>query len=475
MTSETFPEITAEVPEWVSKVRAIGIDTNAVGRGAFNLAQLRGLAHQAKQHGAMEIWIAEPVIWEWADHLREDWSALNQARSRLLAAGINEVVAQPTTVEEALQFVLRGVKELGPHVKVIPIEPVVVEALKDQILVRLPGERVTREGRAVKNNKNEKSVKTGAADSAIYRAYHYHSGSEGEAYVVLSSDSDLAKAHESWGVKDVKSFKSTDALNKHIFRMTPAPDYLVARCADFLQGEVGSIDLTSFESPNSLIGSIEEERPLAFSATGPKVLLGLSNARLDKVSQIVAAEACILTDLYGPEVARDIEGEDYGVAGTKRLYSDSAVYIGITFQVDKGTVKSLAVGAVRHAWAIPRVETAWDDDGPLAVLENLTEVPGLADFDWPVSFYENQTTETLVDGDALELDFSGSAADDWVLTASYRGEQVEVVGTNMNDGLQLRGYPSIDNTIVLSTDSKVVPGHPSLAVNALVMLTPKPQ
>ncbi|QSZ47922.1 hypothetical protein [Arthrobacter sp. D5-1] len=471
MTTETSQEQLVDIPEWVSKVRAIGIDTNAVGKGSFNLAQLKGLSHKAQQHGAMEIWIAEPVIWEWADHLREDWVSLNKVRSNLKAAGI-EMAAQPTDVNEALEFVLSGVHGLGEHVKVIPIEPVVVEAMKDQILVRAPGERVTRDGRAAKT-KHDKSVKTGAADSAIFRAYHHHAGNRGETYVILGGDSDLAKAHEEWGVKDVKSFSKTDALNEHIFRMIPAPDYLVVRCAAFLDSEVATVDLTSFESPSSLIGSYDQEVPLSFAATGHKMLLGLSNAKLDRVAQIVEAEACILTDVFGPEVTTDIYGEDHEEPGTQRMYSDSAVYVNVTFRIEKGEVKSFAAGSIRHTWAMRTRETAWDDDGPLAVLENLTEVPGLADFDWAVNFYEPQTTEVEVDGDILQLDFSGSAADDWVLAASYRDEVVEVAGTLQYDGKDYGDGVSFVSTVLLSTDSALVPNRPSFAVNALLMHTPK--
>lgn len=419
----------------------------------------------------MELWIAEPVVWEWADHLREDRASLNSVRTRLVAAGI-AMNAQPTEIEDALEFVHRGIDSLGDHVRIVSIGPVVLEAMKDQILVRSPGERMTKEGRAVKN-RNEKAVKTGAADSAIYRAYHHYAKEKTDSYVILSGDSDVAKAHKSWGIEGVRIFRSTDALNEHIFRMIQTPAHLVSACVGFLHSNIGEIDLTSFESPNSLVGWVGEERPLAFAATGSKLLMGLSAPKLDKVSQIVTAEACIITDLFGPEVTRDMYGDSHEEPGTQRLYEDSAVYVGVTFDVDQGVVRSFSIGPARHVWVIQTQESGWDEDGPLAVLENLVDVPGLADFDWPVSFYESQEKQVEVDGDFLQLEFSGSAAADWVLTATYRGEQVQVVGTQQGDGMYSLGGKSFDYTVLFSTDSTLVPNHPSFAVNALIMHTPQ--
>lgn len=52
MTTETSQEPQDQLPDWVAKVRAIGIDTNAVGKGGYNVEQLRGLARQAEQNFA---------------------------------------------------------------------------------------------------------------------------------------------------------------------------------------------------------------------------------------------------------------------------------------------------------------------------------------------------------------------------------------------------------------------------------------
>ncbi|MFF1883434.1 hypothetical protein ACFVVC_18420 [Pseudarthrobacter sp. NPDC058196] len=472
MTIETSQEPQDQLPEWVAKVRAIGVDTNAVGKGGYNEVQLRDLARQAEQHGGLELWIAEPVVWEWADHLREDRAKFNQARSNLKSAGI-DLDAQPTGIEDALKFVQDGITSLGQRVKIVSIEPVALEALKDQILVRSPGERITRDGRAVKTHK-DKSVKTGAADSAIYRAYYHQAKEKPDAYVILSGDSDVSKAHKNWGISDVKVFAQRDALNDDIFRMIQAPDALVRSCATFLNANLKQLDLTSFNSRTNLGGWNLEEKTISFAAIGKKTLVGLSRPKLDKKSQLVTAEACIVTDILGPEVTYDMYQDGHEEAGTQRTYRDSAVYVGVTYLVDKGAVQSLSMGAVRFTSIVETVEEGWDDDGPLAILESLVDVPGLENFEWAEGFYEDTAKQTEVDGDKLHLEFNGSASQDWTLTATYRGEQVQVFAVQQYDGMDLGEGHVIPGSLRFATDSKLVPNYPSLAVNALVMNTPKP-
>lgn len=338
--------------------------------------------------------------------------------------------------------------------------------------MRSPGERITREGRAV-TTKKEKSVKTGAADSAIYRAYHLEAKEKNDTYVILSGDSDVTKAHEHWGIGDVKVFNQRDALNEEIFRMIQAPDSLVRTCVAFLHAGLDQIDLTSFDSQTNLGGWAFEEKTVAFAATGTKILTGLSRPKLDKKSQLVTAEACIITDVLGPEVFYDLNAQGHEEAGTQRTYRNTAIYVGLTFLVEKGTVKSLSMGTVRFTSVVETVEESWDDDGPLAILENLTAIPGLAKFEWAETFYEGKDTQVEVEGDKLDLEFDGSAVQDWTLTATYRGEQVQIFGTQQYDGMDLGDGIVVPGSVRLSTDSKLVPNYPSMAVNALVMNTAK--
>lgn len=472
MTIESSQEPQEPLPEWVSKVRAIGIDTNALGKGGYNGSQLNELARQAKQHGGLELWIAEPVVWEWAEHLHEVRTKFNAQRKNLKDAGI-EVGPQPSEIQDALDFVETAIAGLGDHVKVISIQPVAHEALRDQVLVQAPGERVYKNG-STGATANGKRLKTGAADSAIYRAYHHHANSDGDSYVILSADSDVPRAHKAWGLQ-VRIFKERGHLNEEIFRMIQAPEGLVKECVTFLRKNLDQIDLTSFDARTNLGGWTSEERIVSFAAIGSKLLAGLSRLKLDKKSQLVTAEACVVTNVLASEFTYDLYGEGLQLPGNQRRnYPDAALYMDVTFSVEKGTATSVSMGAVRFASVNETQEATGDDDGPLSILENMTNIPGLAGFEWAEGFWEDTQITVNVDGDVLHLDFTGSAADDWTLTATYRDEQVEISGVQQHDGQDFGDGISFPGTVRLYTDSTIVPNHPSLAINALLLNMPSP-
>ncbi|WP_458106747.1 hypothetical protein M1D51_12590 [Arthrobacter sp. R3-55] len=453
-------------PDWVAKVRAIGVDTNAIGSGSFNIVQLQRLTHQAKQHG-LELWIPEPVMWEWAEHLRSDRVELNDVRTRLAAAGI-QVEPQQVEIDDALSFVRNGLESLGEHVKILSIESVAAEALMDQILLRAPGERISRDGRIVRTPAG-KSVKTGASDSAIFRTFLNQARGKTDSYVILSGDSDSRKAHKAWNVDAVRVFKGIDSLNVEIFRMMPAPDHLISSCLDFLRQNLGQVDLTSFKSRNNLV-----ETDLDFAGIGTKVLVGFYDAMLDKPSDVVMCRAVVVTDVLGPEITYDIYGEAHEEPGAQRTYEDSAVNLEITFEVENGAVKSLSMGEVRFTSVIETGDEVLEEDGPLVIIQSLTAVPDMSDFEWDELFYDSAEASFEVDGDPLLLDFSGSVFDEWTLFATYRGAQISISGWPRNDGRQLDEGFVVEATTALTTDSSLVGNHPSLALNALVMNTPRP-
>jgi hypothetical protein len=472
MTNDQTQMQQESVQEWVGKIRAVAIDTNAVGRGTFDLEQLKLLAHQSKKHNKMELWIAEPVMWEWAEHLRLDRAKLNEARSNLIAAGM-KLEAQSADINDALTFVRDGIRSLGDHVKILTIESVAVEAIMDQILVRSPGERVNRDGQAVTKG-GGKAVKTGAADSAIYRTYLRQAGGQTDTYVVLSGDSDIHKAHKAWGVDNVRVVHGTKALDKDLFRVMPASASLVAACASYLLVHLESVDLASFEAPSTLVDWELDGSTSSFAAIGAKVLAGLSDAKWDKEARLVTAEAWVLTDLVGPQVSYDINGDKHTDAATLRPYEDANVHVGLTFALGDDGPTSLTMGEVNFVNVNVGSEDVYEDDGPLIILENLGVVPGLEDFEWAESFYEPVETSYVVDGDTLQLTFSGSAAHEWTLTASYRGEEVDITATPRYDGMDWGDGNVIGGTAWLAADSEFALNHPSLAVNALVMNTAKP-
>ncbi|WP_214107776.1 hypothetical protein [Acrocarpospora catenulata] len=54
------------------RLLAVVLDANAYGRGRPDLGDLERTALRLRGIG-IETWVPEPVVWEWAEHLAEDW------------------------------------------------------------------------------------------------------------------------------------------------------------------------------------------------------------------------------------------------------------------------------------------------------------------------------------------------------------------------------------------------------------------
>jgi hypothetical protein len=53
-------------------LHALAFDANAFPRGHLNLELLIKWSELCEKSN-LELWIAEPVLWEWAEHVAENW------------------------------------------------------------------------------------------------------------------------------------------------------------------------------------------------------------------------------------------------------------------------------------------------------------------------------------------------------------------------------------------------------------------
>jgi hypothetical protein len=142
---------------------AVVIDTNAMPDGRLDLGGLRSLPTALSSFPDAEIWIPEPVLWEWASHAQQDYDdavvATNSAARRLERAG---AMTQLHRIGDAARHDVRAllidaVSTLPPPFRVVRLAEypeVAAEALRRQVLQVPPAKR--RSG-----------VKTGAADTAV--------------------------------------------------------------------------------------------------------------------------------------------------------------------------------------------------------------------------------------------------------------------------------------------------------------------
>lgn len=146
---------------------AIGLDTNCMGEGRVRITSVQELAELiGDQDLHIEIWIPEPVIWEWAEHLHGEfinaqaqysaaWETLKQGG---FAMPPELAEAGPADVQDVVERLTQSLEEVD-DVRILSLElhPEIARlALRDQTLQTGVGRR-------------KSSVKTGAADSASFR------------------------------------------------------------------------------------------------------------------------------------------------------------------------------------------------------------------------------------------------------------------------------------------------------------------
>lgn len=182
------------------------IDTNAFGGGNFDLRRITGWAEELARHG-IPLWLPEVVAWELAEHLAAEyqrfWSAGRQHRKSVVRAG--RAMPEPEQFD-ALAHIINELKQID-SVEIIPLDgDSAREAIADQVLARPPGTRHAF-------NQGKRTVKSGAADSAIIRSVIQHAGDpELSDIAIVSGDGDIAKGLETLVGTSAKIYVSTQQL-----------------------------------------------------------------------------------------------------------------------------------------------------------------------------------------------------------------------------------------------------------------------
>jgi hypothetical protein len=194
------------------EVIACALDANCMPKGRLVLDHVVQLADVIDEQDLdVEIWIPEPVVWEWAEHLFDD---LNRARERYTdtlddadAAGLEVPDGAAADEMTELHSVVTGIEDAlndVDHVVVLSLSTyptAAVQGLRDQVLQLGVGRR--------KTDPDGKGVKTGAADSATFRLIEHRAGLNLVRVVLISADKDARTYfEESPGPQILKSIWS---------------------------------------------------------------------------------------------------------------------------------------------------------------------------------------------------------------------------------------------------------------------------
>jgi len=272
-------------------LRAVVFDSNAFGVARPDLAFLEDLAQRL--HGIkIETWVPEPVAWEWAQHLAEDWhnvqTAMADERRRLKRAGLTGH-SSPYKDARAVVDAFLARLDAVPHLTVIPLSPQnALLAVKDQILLIPPG-------------RLKDKVKTGASDSAWLRAVLDQVDGDIGRLLLVSEDKDIKAAFKEWGKADPLMRKRVE-LKATMLEFTvdegDAEDlirqYLTTSLSDPSQGEdTLGFDIDAASNLENLIASsfAEDEPDTGLYGASLARLTGLAGITDTYIEPALAAQA----------------------------------------------------------------------------------------------------------------------------------------------------------------------------------------
>jgi hypothetical protein len=355
-------------------LRAIMLDTNAMGDGSLNMNTLRELPKITTKFPGLEIWIPEPVIWEWASHAQQTYTnaviASRSATRKLAQAGIESGLSVPSEDLGVQAQVIALLESLGPPFQILRLHDypeVAVDALRDQILQTPPA-------------KLKSGVKTGAADIASLQLAQAEADSNGVVYAVVSSDGDIHRALREWGISDVTIFPNLKVLREALLAFQPLEVRLitplleaVSKVFEHIRGNVAS--LGRIEARGVIEEALAGEDDLLSTDVEIEHLgqiLLLRSLELDQESGYGTAEVIATGDVQVTGLRMDDRGDDL-VSVSSTVY-DALLAIAITFTAGE-TIEDLQIESVT---AIPNRDCYDNSGDALDALVGITaEVPGL--------------------------------------------------------------------------------------------------
>jgi hypothetical protein len=365
-------------PDLLDDLGAIVLDTNAMGDGSLNMSTLRELSKITAKLSGLEIWIPEPVMWEWASHAQQQFvEASNTARRlhrKLSQAGIDSGVKIPSDDESSkiLDRVIASLESLPSPFRILRLvdhPEVAAEALKDQILQAPPA-------------KLKSDVKTGAADSASLRLSQAEADSNGLVYAVVSGDGDVRKALEHWGIDDVAVFPNLKILREALLAFQPLELRLIKPLLQqvdkmFKNVRIGVVSLGKVDSDQD--GLIEHAlgSGVDFLSTDVDVeqiskILLVRSVEVDQESSYGTAEVIASANIRVTGWRMDDRGDEL-ISDSETVY-DTVLTIPVTFTVSE-TIEDLHIESVTASPNRDGYDTAAEALNELVYITE--EVPGL--------------------------------------------------------------------------------------------------
>jgi hypothetical protein len=446
-----------------SRVSAIALDTN-IFADTPNLSTLRPLGARADAHGRIEVWIADTVVWEWAQHLHVHHRNFKIAAKKLHNAGLPIEIPDEKSASEVAEDLCRIIAGLGESIRVLDTAAFAHQAIRDQVLLEGPG-------------KTKSDIKTGAADSAHFRAYLHEGQSRNLEFIVVSADKDARAAYRTWlGDAAPHIFNDLTKAMERIFGSVPSSAdgrQLAFELAVDAETLLKDVDITGWNPAIYEYLVPENSAPLSFNVNADSAkLVGIARVKQD-------ATALTFTAYYLADVKvsglLETPWNWSGAITRETTLTRSVLRADISLPADSPSTSGASITSCH----LTAPGTTWSDQGELLdeVLDALQLIPGIENValderEWN-SHQRARTSELVLDvaGDQLSLSLVGSYYDNWNLTATYRGKQV-TIGCQEVDGV-LYDLANDDRSpryeaVASNSDSSLLGGNGEFAINELV-------
>jgi hypothetical protein len=217
---------------------AVALDTNSGPHGFFDIRRIEELVQTIEaQELDIEIWVPEPVIWEWAEHaygLATRTSATIRSAARDLDRGgleVPELFDADSTVDDFVERIEEQLAELYlDHSGVDAVRILRLSAhpesailgIKDQVLRRGAGVRA-------KKDNSGNSAKSGAADSAAWRLVAAEA-TDLTKIVLVTQDTDAQRHFADAEAPHIRS--SIWSVRNELLQLIPGSDYALGLVSD---------------------------------------------------------------------------------------------------------------------------------------------------------------------------------------------------------------------------------------------------
>ena len=416
-------------------LRAAVIDTNSIGGGYLDVRALENLAEvMRKKAPGAEIWIPEPVMWEWAAHAQQVYddgvASNNTTVKRLSQSGVTVGLqhikeSDKVNVEDEIVGRIEALPSPFRILRLADHPAIAIGALRDQITLRPPAKR-------------KNGVKTGAADIAAIRLAEANADAEGihYEYAIVSADGDVSKMLE-WENHPVHGFRDLHALRQALLDFVPVElrvlPNLYARVLQRIDAVRAGTSFLPDPRDNGVIGDLvgtDDPLSLAVDVERLRQIVLIRNIEVDQIARVGSVVVLALGDVtatawrmdnFGNELVSEVE------AAYRELLTMSA-----TFSLDDDS----SPVEIEDCSVSPSVDRYSDEDEALlGVVELLAIVPGFADLldddGIPLLSQVGDEWTAEINGKVVEISVSGPfrSDDDWewslVVTVGDRSASVE--------------------------------------------------